>query len=62
VPPVRLGGLPNVVAAPHVGGMVPEALASQAADTVAQVAAILARAMSSDALEFEHARRLTLAL
>ena len=58
VPPIRLGSLPNVVAAPHIGGMVPEALASQAADTVEQVAAILAGAMPKYALNPEFARRL----
>ncbi len=58
VPPVRLGALPNVVAAPHIGGMVPEALASQAADTVDQVAAILAGTMPKFALNPEAARRL----
>ncbi len=58
VPPVRLGSLPNVVAAPHIGGMVPEALASQAADTVEQVAAILAGRMPKYALNPDSARRL----
>lgn len=60
VPPVRLGRLPNVVAAPHIGGMVPEALASQAADTVEQVAAIIAGRLPRFALNAEHAKRLHL--
>ncbi len=60
VPPIRLGSLPNVVAAPHIGGMVPEALASQAADTVEQVAAILAGTMPKYALNSGDARRLKL--
>jgi D-3-phosphoglycerate dehydrogenase len=59
VPPVALGGLSNVVAAPHIGGMVPEALASQAQDTVEQVADILAGRMPRFALNPEAARRLT---
>jgi D-3-phosphoglycerate dehydrogenase len=59
VPPVALGRLANVVAAPHIGGMVPEALASQARDTVEQVADILAGRMPRFALNPESARRLT---
>jgi D-3-phosphoglycerate dehydrogenase len=61
VPPVRLGRLPNVVAAPHIGGMVPEALASQAADTVEQAAAVIAGRLPRYALNAEHATRLKLA-
>ncbi len=58
VPPVALGRLPNVVAAPHLGGMVPESMASQAQDTVDQVAEILAGRMPKYALNPEAARRL----
>jgi D-3-phosphoglycerate dehydrogenase len=58
VPPVALGALPGVVASAHVGGMVPEALASQAQDTVAQVADILAGRMPRHALNPDDARRL----
>jgi D-3-phosphoglycerate dehydrogenase len=58
VPPVALGRLPNVVAAPHLGGMVPESMASQAQDTVDQVAEILAGRMPKYALNPEAAHRL----
>ena len=58
VPPVALGRLPGVVASAHVGGMVPEALASQARDTVDQVADLLAGRMPRHALNPEAARRL----
>jgi len=57
VPPVALGRMPNVVAAPHIGGMVPEALASQALDTVAQVADILAGRVPERALNATEAHR-----
>jgi D-3-phosphoglycerate dehydrogenase len=58
VPPVALGRLPNVIAAPHLGGMVPESMASQAQDTVEQVAEILAGRMPKYALNPDAARRL----
>lgn len=58
VPPVRLGRLPNVVAAPHIGGLVPEATRSQALDTVEQVRAILEGREPAHALNLEHAGRL----
>lgn len=61
VPPVALGALPNVVAAAHIGGMVPEAMTSQAQDTVDQVADILAGRMPRHALNAASARRLGLA-
>ena len=47
-----------MVASAHVGGMVPEALASQAQDTVDQVADILAGRMPRHALNPDDARRL----
>lgn len=59
VPPIALGALPNVVAAPHIGGLVPEAMAAQAGDTVEQVGAILAGRMPKHALNPEAATRLT---
>jgi len=61
VPPVALGALPGVVASAHIGGMVPEALASQAQDTVGQVADILAGRMPRNAVNPGDARRLALA-
>jgi len=57
VPPVALGRMPTVVAAPHIGGMVPEALASQALDTVAQAADILAGRVPERALNATEAHR-----
>jgi D-3-phosphoglycerate dehydrogenase / 2-oxoglutarate reductase len=58
VPPVKLARLPNVLAAPHIGGMVPEAMEAQALDTVDQVAAILDGQLPKYALNAEHAHRL----
>jgi D-3-phosphoglycerate dehydrogenase / 2-oxoglutarate reductase len=43
LPPPRIARLPNVVATPHVGGNVPEAIAHHAEETVRQTEAILSR-------------------
>ncbi len=41
MPSLQLARLPNVVATPHIGGLTPPAIASQAFDTVRQVEALL---------------------
>jgi len=57
-PPLALGRHPKVLATPHIGGMVPESVASQAADTVEQAAAVLAGRMPKYAVNPEAATRL----
>ncbi len=57
-PPLLLGRHPKVLATPHVGGMVPEAVTSQAADTVEQAAAVLAGRMPKYAVNPDAATRL----
>jgi D-3-phosphoglycerate dehydrogenase len=49
-----------VVATPHVGGLVPEAIAHQALETTRQVAEILAGRAPLGAVNPEHAQRLGL--
>lgn len=50
MPSPELARLPNVVATPHTGGLVPQAIESQAFDTVRQVEAILAGAVPEGAV------------
>jgi len=57
-PPLVLGRHPKVIATPHIGGMVPESVASQAADTVEQAAAVLAGKMPKFAINPDAATRL----
>jgi D-3-phosphoglycerate dehydrogenase len=57
-PPLALGRHPKVLATPHIGGMVPESVASQAADTVEQAAAVLAGKMPKYAVNPDAATRL----
>ena len=53
MPSPELARLPNVVATPHVGGLTPPAIESQAFDTVAQVRAILAGEVPEGAVNAE---------
>lgn len=57
-PTWSLASLPNVLATPHVGGLVPEAIAHQAHETVDQVEAILNGLIPSGALNAPRATRL----
>jgi D-3-phosphoglycerate dehydrogenase len=58
MPSRALAGLPNVVATPHIGGLVPEAVAHQALETTRQVAEILKGRAPAGAVNPEHASRL----
>jgi D-3-phosphoglycerate dehydrogenase len=58
LPSRRIARLGNVVAAPHIGGFVPEAIAGQALQTVEQVAEILDGRIPKGALNGESAGRL----
>ena len=58
MPSPELARLPNVVATPHIGGLVPEAIAHQALETTRQVEAILKGQAPPGAVNPEHAARL----
>jgi D-3-phosphoglycerate dehydrogenase len=58
MPSPELARLPNVIATPHIGGLVPEAIAHQALETTRQVAEILAGRAPVGAVNPEHASRL----
>jgi D-3-phosphoglycerate dehydrogenase / 2-oxoglutarate reductase len=58
LPTPRLARLPNVLATPHVGGLVPEAIAHQALETVDQVAAIFEGRIPNGAVNGADAARL----
>jgi D-3-phosphoglycerate dehydrogenase / 2-oxoglutarate reductase len=58
MPSPQLARLPNVIATPHIGGLVPEAIAHQALETTRQVADILAGRPPPGAVNPEHAKRL----
>jgi D-3-phosphoglycerate dehydrogenase / 2-oxoglutarate reductase len=57
MPSPQLARLPNVIATPHIGGLVPEAIAHQALETTRQVADILAGRPPPGAVN-PHAKRL----
>ncbi len=58
MPSPRLARLPNVVATPHIGGLVPEAIEHQALETTRQVAEILRGRAPAGGVNPEHATRL----
>jgi D-3-phosphoglycerate dehydrogenase / 2-oxoglutarate reductase len=58
MPSPHLARLPNVIATPHIGGLVPEAIAHQALETTRQVAETLAGHAPEGAVNPEHATRL----
>jgi D-3-phosphoglycerate dehydrogenase len=58
MPSPHLAALPNVIATPHIGGLVPEAIAHQAQETTRQVADILRGHPPPGAVNPEHATRL----
>jgi D-3-phosphoglycerate dehydrogenase / 2-oxoglutarate reductase len=58
MPSPDLARLPNVIATPHIGGLVPQAIAHQALETTRQVAGILAGRPPPGAVNTEHATRL----
>jgi D-3-phosphoglycerate dehydrogenase len=58
MPSPHLARLPNVIATPHVGGLVPQAIAHQALETTRQVAEIVRGQAPPGAVNPEHAARL----
>jgi D-3-phosphoglycerate dehydrogenase / 2-oxoglutarate reductase len=58
MPSPHLARLPNVIATPHIGGLVPQAISHQALETTRQVAEILAGHAPEGAVNPEHAGRL----
>jgi D-3-phosphoglycerate dehydrogenase len=50
LPPLRLASLPNVIAAPHIGGVVHENIVGQAMDSVRQAGDVLAGRLPEHAL------------
>jgi D-3-phosphoglycerate dehydrogenase len=58
MPQPHLARLSNVIATPHIGGLVPEAIAHQALETTRQVAAIVEGRAPAGAVNPEHASRL----
>jgi D-3-phosphoglycerate dehydrogenase len=58
MPSPHLTRLPNVIATPHIGGLVPEAISHQALETTRQVAEILSGRAPQGAVNPEHATRL----
>jgi D-3-phosphoglycerate dehydrogenase / 2-oxoglutarate reductase len=58
MPSPQLARLPNVLMTPHIGGLVPQAIAHQALETTRQVAEIVPGRAPPDAVNAEHASRL----
>ena len=58
MPSPHLARLPNVVATPHVGGLVPQAIAHQALETTRQAAEIIHGRPPAGAVNPDHASRL----
>ena len=58
MPSPALAQLENVIATPHIGGLVQEAVAHQANETVRQVEAIVAGRLPPGAINADHAPRL----
>ena len=58
MPSPALAALPNVIATPHIGGLTPTAIESQAMETVAQVAALSEGRLPHNALNAAEASRL----
>jgi len=54
MPSLGLAALPNVIATPHIGGLTPQAIEHQAAETVRQVAAIIKGEAPVGAVNAEH--------
>ena len=57
MPTPALARLPNVIATPHIGGLTPQAIESQASETVRQVEAIIAGKVPEGAVNAEHWKR-----
>src|SRR5690606_37657890 len=58
MPSPDLARLPNVIATPHIGGLVPQAVAHQALETTRQIADIRSGRAPAGAVNPEHAARL----
>ena len=58
MPSPQLARLHNVMATPHIGGLVPQAIAHQALETTRQVAEIVQGRAPPGAVNPEHATRL----
>ena len=61
MPTPELAKLPNVIATPHIGGLTPPAIESQALETVRQVEAIVAGRVPAGAVNAERWKRRPLA-
>lgn len=59
MPSPALAAHPRVIATPHIGGLVPDAIRHQALETVAQVGAILRGEKPAGAANYKAAKRLT---